>query len=104
MIRACPPGWTLIKDGEDGFAAQHGHLWVIASWGGGWDHVSCHVEGRCPTWVEMCHVKAAFFDRDEWAIQYHPNERSYINNHPTTLHLWRPQGVQIPTPPREYVW
>ena len=29
---------------------------IIASWGGGWEHVSVSLRNRCPTWEEMCRV------------------------------------------------
>jgi len=68
-------------------------LTCVVGDGGGWDHVSVHVAGqdRCPTWEEMCYVKRLFFRQDEWVVQYHPAESDYVNAHPTTLHLWRPQ-------------
>lgn len=78
-------------------------LSVIASDGGGWDHVSVSLPDRCPTWEEMCYVRELFFAGDEWVIQYHPPRAHNINNHPFALHLWRPQGVVIPTPPPEFV-
>ena len=75
-------------------------LLVVASDGGGWDHVSVSTAARCPTWEEMCLVKRLFFRDDEVVIQYHPAEgEGYINNHPHCLHLWRPQSAEIPLPP-----
>ena len=70
-------------------------LAVIVSDGGGWDHVSVHVFGekRCPTWEEMCAVKDLFFRDDEVVMQLHPAKSEYVNQHPFTLHLWRPQTV-----------
>jgi hypothetical protein len=70
------------------------YLFVIASDGGGWDHVSVHVENRCPTWLEMCHVKDLFFKDDEVVMQLHPAKKDYVNCHQHTLHLWRPQTRQ----------
>lgn len=79
-------------------------LFVIASDGMGWDHVSvtCKDARRCPTWEEMCWVKDLFWDKDEVVIQYHPAEKDYINNHPYCLHLFKPQGV-FPVPLPEMV-
>jgi hypothetical protein len=74
-------------------------LMAVASSGGGWDHVSASRKDRCPTWEEMCRVKDLFFNDDEWAVQYHPPRKANINAHPYCLHLWRPQGIEIPTPP-----
>jgi hypothetical protein len=75
---------------------------VIASDGGGWDHVSVSPRNakRCPTWNEMCEIKKMFFEPEETIIEYHPPESDYINIHPYCLHLWRPQNQDIPTPPK----
>ncbi len=77
-------------------------LQVIASNGGGWEHVSVSVARvkRCPTWDEMVYVKMRFWEREETVIEYHPAAKDYVNNHPFVLHLWRPIGVNIPKPPR----
>ena len=71
---------------------------VVASDGGGWDHVSVSLADRCPTWEEMCHIKELFFRSDEWVMQLHPPKTCNINNHPFCLHLWRPQEATIPLP------
>jgi hypothetical protein len=95
---------------------------VIASDGGGWDHVSVSVEkkNRTPTWKEMCFIKDVFFKEDEVAFQYHspcgtighcffiswinvPAKIEYINFNPYVLHLWRPHNRQIPMPPKIFV-
>jgi hypothetical protein len=83
---------------------KHGRwLMIIASDGMGWEHVSVHIsEGtqtRTPTWDEMCIVKDLFWDAEDVVLQYHPKKSEYINNHPHTLHLWRPVGAEVPTPP-----
>lgn len=74
-------------------------LQVIASDGGGWDHVSVSLPERCPTWDEMCHIKDLFFRADEWVMQLHPPKSENINNHAYCLHLWRPQNAEMPLPP-----
>lgn len=103
---------TIIDGGgeeDDGVAAQLTHtgvvnkLRIIASWGGGWDHVSVSLVNRCPKWDEMCFVKDFFFHPDECVIQYHPSKSNYVNNHPYCLHLWRPQNADVPIPPKSYV-
>lgn len=84
-------------------------LAVIASDGEGWEHVSLHAyrnEGRqlrTPTWREMCFAKDTFWDGEDEVIQFHPKRSEYVNLHPHTLHLWRPIGVTIPTPPSTLV-
>lgn len=74
-------------------------VFVIASDGGGWEHVSVSRRDRCPTWDEMCQVKALFWDEDDWVVQFHPARAEYVNNHPNCLHLWRPVLDEVPTPP-----
>lgn len=80
---------------------------VIATNGGGWEHVSVHVIEykieQTPTWEEMCKIKDLFWDKDDCVIQYHPSEKDYVNCHPHTLHLWRPINQVIPTPPKIFV-
>lgn len=63
-----------------------------------WEHVSVSTPSRCPTWGELCQVKAMFWD-DDLVIQFHPLKSDYVNDHPYCLHLWRPIGIEIPTPP-----
>ena len=97
------PWVNVVQEGLDGGAyvikTPFGKLTVIASFGGGWDHVSVSKATRCPTWEEMCYVKDIFFNDDEVVIQYHPAKENYINNHPFCLHLWRPQNISLATPP-----
>jgi hypothetical protein len=69
-------------------------LHVIASAGGGWDHVSVSLPDRCPTWEEMCRVTELFFHDDETVMQLRPPKSSYVNNHEFCLHLWRPQTAE----------
>jgi hypothetical protein len=70
-----------------------------------WEHVSVSVAHekkkpiRCPTWIEMCFVKDLFWDSGDCVIQYHPAKSDYINMHEFVLHLWRPVGLVIQTPP-----
>lgn len=75
-------------------------LFVVASDGMGWDHVSVSVvdEERCPAWEEMCYVKQLFWHEDETVIQYHPAESDYVRCHPWALHMWRPQHAELPKP------
>lgn len=78
-------------------------LYIIASDGMGWEHVSVHAyEGkktRTPTWDEMCHVKNLFWDAEDVVMQLHPRRSEYVNNHQHVLHLWRPTEQAIPEPP-----
>lgn len=73
---------------------------VYASNGGLWDHVSVSLPDRCPTWEEMKEIKALFFKKNECAIEFHPPAAANISVHDYCLHLWRPQQVELPTPPR----
>jgi len=75
---------------------------VIASDGMGWEHVSVSplTARRCPTWKEMCAIKAMFWDAEDWVVQFHPAASEYVNCHPHCLHLWRPtEGNGLPMPP-----
>ncbi len=79
-------------------------LWIIASDGMGWEHVSVHAEVKSkpqtPSWDDMCFIKDLFWDAEDIVIQLHPAKSEYINVHPNTLHLWRPIGIEIPHPPK----
>jgi hypothetical protein len=90
---------------------RHGQtVFVIASDGLGWEHVSVSRRDRCPTWDEMCQIKALFWGEDDCVVQYHPPRSEYVNNHPNCLHLWRPTGAAMPMPDslligiKEEVW
>lgn len=76
---------------------------VIWSNGGGWDHVSVSYPKRCTTWEEMCKIKEVFFLPDECCVEFHPAAEDYVNFHQYCLHIWRPQNVAIPKPPKIYV-
>ncbi len=79
---------------------RHGQkVRVIASDGLGWEHVSVSRRDRCPTWDEMCQVKALFWDEEDCVIQFHPPRSQYVNVHPNCLHLWRRKDVEFATPP-----
>lgn len=70
-------------------------VFAIASDGMGWEHVSVSRMDRCPTWDEMCQVKAMFWGEDDCVVQYHPPRSEYVNNHPRCLHLWRKARAAI---------
>ena len=74
-------------------------LFIIASNGHDWEHISVSTPHRCPTWEEMCYVKDLFFDADEVVFQLHPAKSDYINNHKYCLHMWKPLKENIPLPP-----
>ncbi len=76
---------------------------VVASAGGGWDHVSVSLRTRCPAWNELEHVKRLFFRPGEVAMQLHLPPSEHISLHPNCLHLWRPTDRDIPRPPVEMV-
>lgn len=84
-------------------------LFIVASDGAGWEHVSVHAHDRkrdrdeTPTWDDMCRVKALFWDPEDAVMQLHPPRSQYVNCHPHTLHLWRPVAREIPVPPRVLV-
>lgn len=82
-----PPFKVIASDG------------AIDDQGPAWEHVSVSLPHRCPTWAEMCAIKALFWDDEDTVVQYHPPRSDYVNNHPHCLHLWRPVGVELPRPP-----
>jgi len=73
---------------------------VIASDDMVWDHVSVSLKNRCPNWNEMCFIKSLFFRTDEVCFQLHVSKEDHINFQQTCLHLWRPQNIEIPLPPK----
>lgn len=76
---------------------------VVASDGGGWDHVSVSLPNRCPNWEEMCFVKDLFWDDEETVLQFHPKKSEYVNRCATCLHLWKPHSVEIELPPKVFI-
>lgn len=98
--------------GDEGFGVFKVYVdgksfFVIASDGGGWEHVSvspCNKKRKvCPTWEEMCAIKDLFFDPEERVVQFHPSRSEYVNDHPYCLHLWRWKEGDFPHPPMIFV-
>lgn len=87
------------------------YLFVIASDGMMWEHVSIHAETPdhrqyTPRWDEMQAMKNLFWDEQDVVVQFHPAKDKYVNVHPNTLHLWRLRdGWEdfLPMPPKELV-
>ena len=77
-------------------------LFVVASDGLGWNHVSVSIVikkiKRCPTWEMMCFVKSIFWSPEDTVIQYHPPEKDYVSFHDYCLHMWESQNQTIPAP------
>ena len=76
---------------------------VIASWSGGWEHVSVCPSNRLPDWDEMCAIKDMFWNDDEVVMQLHPAKSNYVNLMENCLHLWKPIRQEIPVPPTLFV-
>ena len=101
----------IVKMGFDGMAGYvnsrqnrpPNEIAFIASWAGGWEHVSVSLRNRCPTWDEMCLVKDIFWRDDECVVQFHPLKNEYVNLHPYCLHLWKKIGEETDLPPKEFV-
>jgi len=73
---------------------------VIASNGGGWEHVSVSTTtNKVPNWDAMCWIKDLFFNENETVVQFHPKKSEYVNNAETCLHLWKPINKEIELPP-----
>ena len=94
VVPSPAPGWELV---------------LICSDGEGWEHVSVHAcreqhpgRARTPSWLEMCFVKDVCWDPEDEVVQFHPRRSEYVNVHPHTLHMWRPNdgATLIPRPPR----
>lgn len=79
---------------------QGRELYVIASSGGGWEHVSVSKDKKPPTWAEMEQIKRMFFADDEVCMQLHVAVSDHISVHPNCLHIWRPTELAIPLPPK----
>ena len=97
----CSLAGAIGDDFNGAFEIPYGSytLFVIASDGLGWDHVSVSLGNRCPNWKEMSYIKDLFFEEEDCVMQLHPPKSDYVNNHPYCLHLWRPQEQEIPRPP-----
>lgn len=99
------PHLIIGREGIDGFSGEiQFEKWkgsVIASWGGGWEHVSVSPYKRhiTPSWDDMCRIKSMFWEDDECVVEYHPPKSEYVNNVPNCLHLWRPIEAELPMPP-----
>lgn len=78
-------------------------LRIIASSGGGWDHVSVSRADRVPNYEEMEQIAGLFFQGHETAVQYHVPAQDHVNIHPHCLHWWRPTFAGLPRPPRSMV-
>lgn len=101
LVGRCKSHWGEWGDARNGvanFKVNGVAIRVLFSDGGGWDHVSVSTRVRCPTWEEMCKVKALFFEDEDVVVQYHPRASEYRNVHPYCLHLWRCQYAEFPTP------
>lgn len=98
LIESPEPGWRLALIASDGSEAPEEPDLQ-------WEHVSVHAyrnggrSMRTPTWREMSYVKDLCWDDEDVVMQLHPRRSEYVNNHPHVLHLWRPKGRDIPTPP-----
>lgn len=73
---------------------------IIASSGGGWEHVSVSRKNRCPNWPEMSHVRALFFRDEETVVEYHVPKADHVSVHDYCLHLWRSTTTDFPRPPK----
>lgn len=85
------------------------YFFAQASDGLGWEHVSVTLRKkiskskweevhRSCTWLEMCLVKAAFWDDEDTVVQFHPPKSQYVSFHEYCLRLWRPVGREMPIP------
>lgn len=92
----------IANDGFRGYmTVDRVDMTFVASWGGGWDHVSVAPlkKNIVPSWEMMCKVKDVFFEPGEAVIQIHPPKSEYVNNMPNCLHLWRANDREMALPP-----
>jgi hypothetical protein len=78
-----------------------GELWQVRlSDGLGWRHLSVSNAQKklIPSWYTMCRLKDAFWDDEDWVVQFHPGKSDYINDAPGCLHLWQPLEAELPRP------
>lgn len=98
-----------VEISDDGFRGymnvDRTDMTFVASWGGGWEHVSVAPikRNKIPTWEQMCAVKDVFFKDDEAVIQIHPPKDEYVNNMSNCLHLWRCWYKEMVLPPSCFV-
>ena len=100
--RIYPDKVIKSEDGIKGYICiERVDMSFVASWGGGWDHVSVSPLNRktIPTWEMMCKVKDIFFKPEEAVIQIHPPKDEYVNNMSNCLHLWRANDKEMILPP-----
>ena len=93
---------SIGDDGLKGFIfVNRLNMSFVASWGGGWDHVSVAPLKKkiTPDWETMCRVKDIFFKPEEAVIQIHPPETEYVNLMQNCLHLWRANDKPMLLPP-----
>ncbi len=72
---------------------------IIASDGGGWDHVSVSCDKRVPTYYELQKIRRLFWDREDIVVAFHLSDKDNINIHEHCLHLWRKQEGMLELPP-----
>jgi hypothetical protein len=91
------PGKYLIN-------SKYGKLFVIASNGYNWEHVSVsrqlnNGKSKIPSWDTMCYVKNLFFKMNETVVQFHPKISEYVDINPNVLHLWKDMINEHKLPP-----
>jgi len=91
--RKSDSGNFLLCIASNGFGATEAGL-------SKWEHVSVSIFRRkmCPSWEDMCLAKSIFWEPEDCVVQFHPPESDYVNQHPYTLHLWRPVELALPRP------
>lgn len=56
-----------------------------------------------PSWEEMQLVKSLFWEPNEVVVQFHAPSRDRMPELPGCLRLWKPTGLEMPTPPTIHV-
>ena len=66
-------------------------------------HLSVSHAQRYPTWDELMHLRAVFFEDDAEVFQVMPACDEYVNIHSTCFHLWHKRGGRIIQPDRRII-
>jgi hypothetical protein len=100
-----PDPWTgVVYEDNNGHYHITGplgaRLFVIASDGLDWDHVSVSLPNRTPTWAEMVFIRSLFFRDDETVMQLSVPARDHVQLPPLLPALVASADVGDPSPAR----
>lgn len=93
LPKVLPAGWKRVEFPCPSFTDFNLKVIFTASLeddGNEWIHVSVsRMDGRIPTWTDMCLIKHIFIATNRYACQIHPpKENNYSLRGVEVLHLW----------------